>query len=166
MLDQDDEFVVLAADGVSALPTATRPNAGLTRQNDDGREVPSATLDRFVRTNDAHAHHLARSRLGRTPPIPVVDHSAGRRRQIQEVVLRRSCRGRLFKEVAPPRLSRSGSVRVHDDSGTACESCFKREHRVNVAFQLPPGTIATSIGRHTVRRSVSERRSRVDRARQ
>jgi hypothetical protein len=59
-----------------------------------------------------------------------------------------------------------GSVRVHDDSGTACESCFKREHRVNVAFQLPPGTIATSIGRHTVRRSASERRSRVDRARQ
>jgi hypothetical protein len=43
-----------------------------------------------------------------------------------------------------------GSVRVHDDSGTACESCPKREHRVNVAFQLPPGTIATSIGRHTL----------------
>jgi hypothetical protein len=104
----------------------------------------------------ACAFHEQRCSLGR--PIGGPDRSRS--------VLRRSCdRTTPLRRKQEQNLSQS-DAQPSDCDSSYCSKCPKREHRVNVAFQLPPGTIATSIGRHTVRRSVSERRSRADREQQ
>jgi len=56
---------------------------------------------------------------------------------------RRSC------DRTVPLRRRQESAQPSDCDSAIVRTVLKREHRVNVAFQLPPGTIATSIGRHT-----------------